>query len=238
VSNTNGFYLLLSYFLPGNQEGTQAVRSCIQQRYLTNPNDQKTAAIAMIQDSQFTCNPRWTLDAMHAKSKPVYLMDYAFWASKGAAVHASDLFPTFWSSTANVTTVATALALQLGKSETIIAALLSQVKRMYTYYQSYFVNFAINGDPNKGGSIPATWNLPSPQPTLSSVMQVSGNLLSPAQGFDNSYTDDEDTESTCGFWNEMASAVVESRAPTISCTPTAAATPAVNSDKSDYPGEL
>jgi hypothetical protein len=223
VTNTSGFDQLLSSFFTVNSPSQTAVRACIKQRYLPNPNgNQRTAASGVIRDSMFTCNVRYLYDALQRSQRNVWTMSYQFLSSQNAALHASDLVPTFWNDYTNVTAFAERLLClcQSGGSsscpylweiELALDAISDEIRKPY---QKYLMSYATTGQPNWSNS-PGNWIVPSPVgDNLANVMGVGFSAV-PSWAFYNT-TDDQVQRSTCNFWRTMAGAVTSGTVP--SCT--------------------
>ena len=170
----------------------------------------------MTRDALFTCNPRWLYNAAQTKGNmPVYLMEYAFYtfhlivANFTAAIHASDLLPTFWNSGLNSTEIADNFiypkvkCMQPLVTKFMVENFTAAVASMSQDYQKYLVGHAINGNPNLGNP-GATWNLPSVSgPELTDLLHVTTGTPE----FQDNYTDPLSLECICDFWAQMATDV-------------------------------
>jgi hypothetical protein len=168
----------------------------------------------MTRDALFTCTPRWLYNAAQKKGDmSVYLMEYAFYSFKllnvTAAIHGSDLLPTFWNSGLNPKEIANKFIYPRVKCinsripklavENFIAAVANKSRD----YQKYLVGHAISGDPNHGHPS-VTWDLPSVSGSeLTDLLHVTANTPE----FQNDYTDPLSLECICDFWAQMASDV-------------------------------
>ncbi|KAK3393507.1 Alpha/Beta hydrolase protein [Podospora didyma] len=118
ATNKDGFSRLLESFLPGESSARQQQRQCITQHYCpgTCKSGQIKSAELTMQDSMFTCNVRYSFDAVRAQkpsATPIYIMGYALCAKVDGffnplltislALHGSDLIPTFWNTGVNTT---------------------------------------------------------------------------------------------------------------------------------------
>ena len=145
---------------------------------------------ALLAESSFQCNVRYLSDAYDGKN---YNLQY----SVTPGFHATDLLPTFYDLNIDLTA--------LGND--VQYPLIPGFGSFAQAYQSYLVSHARSGDPNKFAkplNIPAAINWPkagsSSANTLTNVLNA-GDL-----GF-SVISDQETTESACGFWREVAAAV-------------------------------
>jgi len=223
IKQNSGFGDLLEAFIPGNSSVPTEQRGCITTAYCGSPDpssctDQRASAKAVIQDSMFTCNTRFAYDAAARQGLPVYLMDYAFYQNKDAAIHATDLLPMFWNYNTSVPVVAGKIHQFLpNQNLTAIEAYLTQMSSyVRSKYQRYFVNYAINGVPSNTQN-PEPWPTPSlgSGGVLGNVMQVTAG---PIKYFHSNYSDPLNTETTCQFWSTIASDVVNGVVPS-NCPP-------------------
>jgi carboxylesterase type B len=216
MTKTSGFNRLLTSSFPGNTSVREQQLACITTAYCGSGScaDQKASAKAMIQDVMFTCNTRFVYDAVARQGLPVYLMDYAFFEKEGAAVHATDLLPTFWNSNTDTFVVAARIHDLLPNipvsviNNTYLKVLKNQVR---SPYQRYLVNYAVNGVPSNNNN-PVKWKAPSVTGggMLANVMKVTGL---PFNYFQNGYQDPTNPKTTCQFWATMANDLVQGLVP-------------------------
>lgn len=216
VTKTSGFAQLLSSSFPGNTSDREQQLACITKAYCGSTSscaNQQASAKAMIQDAMFTCNTRFTFYAASGQGLPVWLMDYAFFANYGVAVHATDLLAAFWNSKTDVSAVAKQLQKMLPShpNEFLIKRYLNYLKNnVRSPYQRYLVSYAVNGSPNTGKN-KVIWNAPSVTDTglLDNVMRVRG----PYTYFDPSYQDATNPKINCDFWSAMAKHFMQGTVP-------------------------
>lgn len=147
----------------------------------------------MIRDSAFTCNTRQLFNAYPSIS---YMLRYSFF-KKALATHATDLIPTFINDESDAKNILIANNVSSLRADLYAFVINSGVK---SWYQDYLSSFGVYGNPNKGKKWDAqTWPLATQgKEEVSNVLEVysydSSRLIS----------DDQNTQSTCLFWNKMA----------------------------------
>ena len=145
---------------------------------------------ALLADSSFQCNVRYLSDAYDGKN---YNLQY----SVTPGFHGTDLLPTFYNLNVDLT------ALGVNAPFPLIPGFGSFAQA----YQSYLVSHARSGDPNtyaKLLNVPPAINWP--KAGSSSADELTNVLNAGDLGFDV-VSDNETTESVCGFWREVAAAV-------------------------------
>ncbi|MCJ1453701.1 hypothetical protein MMC28_004049 [Mycoblastus sanguinarius] len=133
------------------------------------------------------------------------MMDYAVHNLEHQAVHASDLFPTFWNANIDMARVLRDCKNVLEPLATKIAEYL---KSFAPAYQSYFTSHAIDGNPNShthGWANSSKWqNASSKGDKVTNVLRATGNSKTP---FITDYEDVVNTQSACAFWNQIAAEI-------------------------------
>ena len=209
VNETDGFSQFLNAFLPPDKY--QAEQDQINQHY-TNPNQQQRAA-QVIGDSSFYCNTRWAYDAYASVGGiGLYMIRYAFGALIDAAKHATDLPPTFWSSTIDESALEQALENAGVSSSAATAYVATQLPKLGAEYQRYLAPFAYSGAPGPYQTgffkLPA-WNsatVDSASGDLTNVMEARWGGL-PFADFKSPTTDTQNPSGTCSFWKSIAQSV-------------------------------
>ena len=168
--------------------------------------DQRLRAGDIIRDAVFTCNTRHLFNAYH-KIIPTYMMEYRLLALENAAVHGSDLFPTFYNNKLNMKDV---LEQCMSLPGLIAGQLAKYFIKFAPAYQSYFTSHAIDGDPN---SHTIGWAMTDKRKdhTWRKAIDVEGKIGNTmlalgldSKHFDPTYTDDINTEEACKFWEDLA----------------------------------
>ena len=170
--------------------------------------DQLYRVGALINNASFTCNTRQLFDAYNGKI-PTYMMNYHFLGKYDAAVHASDLLPTFCNNDINVADLLKNCAkIPAWKAVTIGP----YMKGTFApNYQSYLKSHAICGDPNKRAIGWAQQTIWRPSKTseddnhdhVRDVMQPRFPGIG-ENPFDIVDKDPNNTATSCGFWNDVA----------------------------------
>lgn len=191
------------------------VRGQIEKQYPSEDySDQVYRVAALINNSSFTCNTRQLFDAYNGKI-PTYMMNYHFLGNLDAAVHASDLLPTFCNNDTNVAN----LLINCAKIPWPIADLVGPYMKT-TFapgYQSYLKSHAIHGDPNTGAigmAAQSPWNVATTSPDdnrdhIRNVMQPQYEANSSVNPFQIASMDLTNTATFCGFWNDIASDIMQ-----------------------------
>ena len=209
VNADSGFSQFLNGFMPPAKYQTE--QDLINQHY--TDSNQRTRAAQVIGDSSFYCNTRWAYDAYaNLSGEGLYMMQYAFGELFGAAKHATDLPPTFWSSTIDEAALEEALengGVSSSKATTYVQTMLP---KLGSEYQRYLAPFAYSGAPGpyQTGvfSLPA-WNsatVDSASGDLTEVMQARWGGLFLAD-FKSPTTDTHNPSGTCSFWKSIAQSV-------------------------------
>lgn len=165
--------------------------------------DQRARAGAVIRDSVFTCNTRQIYEAYKNRSIGLYMMQYDFLASKNAALHGSDLLPSFWNGEMDTAKMFEAL-LHIDPTPAQAAAWAFDHLGYAPAYQSYFASHAVSGDPNSA----RRWNTkPWNNATdngleVTDVMETHFSVV--FNYFDGTTVDHINTRASCDFWTEMA----------------------------------
>ncbi|KAK3332026.1 Alpha/Beta hydrolase protein [Cercophora scortea] len=155
---------------------------------------QTARVTAFLRDSCFTCNVRY-LTAALGDSK-VWNMQYSVFPGQ----HATDLIPTFYSTSAITgSSFLDSIALLMAP---VVAPLVTGIS---TAMQSYFASYITTGNPNTKRAV---WNFP---PTVQWNHPVSGDSI---QGVVNvgdwgfgTVSDDQTGKAACGFWEAFARSV-------------------------------
>lgn len=205
------FDAFLKVFMPGNDFAS--IRDEINTTYAsTKFNNQLNRVGILIRDAAFTCNTRQLFDAYSSKI-PTWMMNYHFLAAYDAAVHASDLLPTFCNDDLNVAKLLSNCANVPWVEAKIIGP---YIRKTFAHeYQSFLKSHAIYGDPNKGaqgGAKKVEW----PVATTSSadnhdhVMNVMQPYY-PTTGppFQILGQDPNNTATSCEFWNHIAGEIMD-----------------------------
>jgi len=191
------------------------VRDHINATYASDRlNDQLTRVGTLIRDVAFTCNTRQLFDAYNGKIK-IWMMNYNFLAKYGAAVHASDLLPTFCNKYLD-------LADLLKTCGSVPASLANRLgpyvkNNLAPAYQSYLKSHAIHDDPNtgaKGGAAKVNWTTATTSGDddhdhARNIMQPYLPLLWWKPPFAMAPQDPINTASSCKFWNAIAAQIME-----------------------------
>lgn len=206
VTTDDGFSRFLDDFMPGDIYTPQ--KNAINQKYDVI-TDQKERAKAVIGDSSFYCNTRFVYDAYaQLKTAGVYMLKYEFFATFGAAVHASDLLPTFYSPSINVTALKYYLHQRTGISDTLLGQFIDRLPELAWEYQSYLTSFASLGLPkpaiDEAHDTMVAWNSATvgSSGNLENVMDASFHFFGP--DFTFPHTDTQNSNATCWFWSNMS----------------------------------
>ncbi|KAJ8131261.1 hypothetical protein O1611_g2365 [Lasiodiplodia mahajangana] len=197
ISTQDEFDEFLNDFLPG--PNMEIYRIAISKQYNCTADfdgDFHRCLSIIIRDSTFTCNTRNLFEAYPNSS---YMMQYAFpWDD--LAVHASDLIPLF---TNNRQQVAAIIESITGSTENGSAYSELLGDKIPSMYKNYFASLSLYGNPNVGPSQPeVSWPVANGSADkLSDVMRVSWDLF--GHNF-QLITDDQNANSTCSFWTELA----------------------------------
>ena len=210
----SNFDAFLNAYMPG--DSLAQVRSQINTTYASaNFNNQLNRIGILIRDAVFTCNTRQLFDAYNAKI-PTYMMNYHFLAKYDAAVHASDLLPTFCNNDIDVATLLHECA-NIPEYKALIVGPYMRTT-FAPAYQSYLKSFAIHGDPNKSaikGAAKVKWT-PATTSAADKYDHV-GNVMQPYFPFDIAFDppfeilaqDPNNTATACRFWNGIANEVMK-----------------------------
>ena len=206
VTNEANFSTFLGHSLPGNQYTDQ--RAQIVAKYGAESNT-CVRAESVIGDSSFDCNTRVIFDAYHTYSDvSVYMMQYdVFHLLKHNALHATDLFPTFYNDDIDKDAVAQIIqdATDLS-NKTIQWYINSFLPAQAAIYQTYLTNFAIKGSPKANSSV-FVWE------TAYNISGEVHNVMEAALGLDGIHlvpkftfhtVDSENTDESCSFWGNMS----------------------------------
>jgi hypothetical protein len=223
VTDTSGFDTLLGYFLPSKYSDiAQSVTD--QYKIWTNGNNNTEMAKQVIRDALFTCNTRYLYNSMsqNQQAQNAYMMDYQYLKNFDLAVHGSDLLPTFWDSSVDLTCLSCFFynnfdISQLCDNDTTPDNCISKIENrlsltvsiLHKNFQNYLVSHAINDTPNwkdKSILIP-TWKPVVAGDTFTNVMQVNYNGLSSA--FTPGASDQFNTAPRCTYWSNIANQVME-----------------------------
>ena len=197
--------------MPGNE--MSKVRDQINKRYPSGKyKDQLYRVGELIRDASFTCNTRQLFDAYKGKIN-TWMMNYHFLANFDAAVHASDLLPTFCNNDTPVSKLLQdCLHIPAGKANLIGP----YMRKIFSpNYLSYLKSHAIHGNPNdgaKGLAKKTKWQPSTTRPDdnhdhVRDVMQprypdIFGNA------FEVVDKDPNNTATSCGFWNDVAAEIM------------------------------
>ena len=203
IHSMTDFTTFLNNFMPKEHNAKQ--RRAIDSQYASSRYPGKAGpwnrVHDAIQDSSFICNTRFLFDAYHGTNPatPAYMMQFAVGQTKGAAVHAADLFPTLWNTDVNKTDLINYLrnTIKVTEPDIELGALFGFEKGFFPYYPAYLASFATSGRPQPDGL--TTWSPAVQGEQLSSVMEVS---LWP--GWNNNYVDSQKDNSICSFWRNMS----------------------------------
>jgi hypothetical protein len=142
------------------------------------------------------------------------MKNYDFLAEYDAAVHASDLLPTFCNNDLNVADLLSNCAHVPVADARIIGPYIRKI--FAPEYQSYLKSHAIYGDPNKGaqgGAKKVNWPVATTGTAdiythVMNVMQpyYPGLIGSPFQILGQ---DPNNTATSCEFWNHIASEIID-----------------------------
>ncbi|KAI0601467.1 carboxylesterase family protein [Biscogniauxia sp. FL1348] len=201
ITSQKEFDEFLHRFLP--HPGLDSEIDAVREKYNCTANfggDFFQCLSIVIRDSSFTCNTRNLFEAYPTAS---YMMQYTFTSIK-TAFHAVDLLPLFMNNQQEVVDILESTRnISNGVAE-IYAGYLD--KHISKIYQSYFASLALSGDPNKFAASKSPLWLPADRSAdqLSHVMSVRSPLFPlPSINFKN-ITDDQNSNSTCSFWTEIA----------------------------------
>ena len=176
--------------------------------------DQRLRAGDIIRDAVFTCNTRHLFNAYH-NIVPTYMMEYHLFALENAAIHGSDLFPTFYNNKLNMKDV---FEQCMSVPGLIAGQLAKYFIKFAPAYQSYFTSHAIDGDPNShtiGWARTDKRNDHTWRKAVDVGGKIGNTMLALGLGpnprgpgysihFDPSYTDEINTEEACKFWEGLA----------------------------------
>ena len=189
------------------------VRAAIKSQYPLSAysKDQRKRAAAVIRDSSFTCNTRYLFDAAQRSNTTAWMMQYNYLDYWGAAMHAADILPTFWTADWDLVGF---LKNQLpagyftGLEANWVGGCIADLAPAF---QSYFMSHAVAGDPNRyrreGNPV---WG-----PARDGEDGQMGEVLDVkhvgifGHEFYNASVDSINTRSACGFWREVAYVVTE-----------------------------
>ena len=206
----DGLDTFLGYFLPGDDYSKQ--RKSISSQKMYWGDDARARAKLIVRDSIFTCNTRFVYDAF-SENGTVYMLNYGYmkdWPWH-AALHASDLLPTFWSYDTDLDAIVKVLRklkpdLPPFVTDGFIKEFLRLTMTPFAYrYRHYLVSHAISGNPNQ----PQVKDSPCWAPgkktddTLGNVMETKLAPYKRGGDFNVAATDSMNTESTCQFWRNM-----------------------------------
>ena len=204
----------LTNFMP--QPDLESIKTDIDNRYNSGRfygNQLRRAAI-LIRDSTFTCNTRQLFDAYRGQSNiTTYMLSYGFLNIVGAAVHASDLVPTFVNQDTDVP------ALIANCDQNILKQFGAKLVGGYIHdtlapeYQSKLISHAIYGDPNNisaPGSQKVQW-----KPARTHSVDMGNQLWDvlkvedlPSGNPFSSGPDNINTADICGFWDDVAQEIM------------------------------
>ena len=157
--------------------------------YLTETDRVK----AFLSTSDFVCNVRFAADA-YSSVASVYNLQY----SVTPGYHATDLLPTFYNLNLNLT------ALGVDNAYPLVPGFggLAQA------YQAYLTSQARSGSPN---TYALTANTPPAinWPTVSDSGDAFAGVLDVSDIGFTLITDEQNTKSICGFWEQVAAAVTD-----------------------------
>ena len=200
--------------MPGNEFAR--VRDQINARYASkNFDNQLNRVGTLIRDASFTCNTRQLFDAYNGKIS-TWMMNYHFLAKYGAAIHASDLLPTFCNDNLNVADLLHKCA---NISELKALAIGPYIRKTFAPdYQSYLKSHAIYNDPNTGaiaGAKKVHWPL-----ATTSAADNHDHVMNVMQPYYPDFPvtnppfkilaqDPNNTATSCGFWNDIATQIMD-----------------------------
>ena len=211
--NVDLFDKFIADFIP--QDALAYLRDTISDQYPSSKyaddtcsaGNQKLRVADVIRDAVFTCNTRLLFDAYRGMI-PTYMMEYSVFRDVNAAVHASDVLPTFWNKDISMKKVFTECGSV--KDSFVVDAVAAYFNTFAPAYQSYLTSHAIDGDPNsnkRGLAKLSKWRTASTSADgdkVTNVMRANG----PGKiTFNAGYTDTINTLSACGFWNNIAAAI-------------------------------
>ena len=186
------------------------VRAAIETQYPAQGppynGDQRARAGAVIRDSVFTCNTRQIYEAYKNRSIGLYMLQYDFLSSLNAALHASDLLPTFWNREMDTAKTLEKL-LQLPAFLANFFASLFDISGYAPGYQSYFASHAVSGNPNSARRWnTVTWNNATDNgKEVTNVMETQFSAI--FSFFDGTTVDHINTRAACDFWTNVASQI-------------------------------
>lgn len=219
--NEQRFQDFLESFLP--ESDMAPIRQQVSNRYpaknyqsLKCPapllHDQRLRVADVIRDAVFTCNTRLLFNAYNKKI-PTYMMEYHLFAAEGAAVHGSDILPTFYNNKINMENVFE----QCMNVPTVLASMAAKYFVQFApAYQSYFTSHAIDGNPNShtigwakdDANNSHTWRTAiDVEGKINNTMRAMGPNapgFPPSKHFEPDFTDDINTEDACQFWQDLA----------------------------------
>ncbi|KAK3503603.1 Alpha/Beta hydrolase protein [Neurospora crassa] len=176
-------------------------------------DSQATRMAAFLRDSCFTCNVRYLAEA-YTPSR-TYLMQYSVFPY----LHATDLLPTFFTSTPASSSSSSPQTILDCLSTFFAPALAPFVSGISMAMQSYFASFIVSGDPNtyrKGLlNLPPviSWGKPSGIATAGSKAASSeermGGVLNVGDWGFTTVRDDQNERTPCEFWKGFAREVSE-----------------------------
>ncbi|KAI0543476.1 alpha/beta-hydrolase [Xylaria curta] len=209
ITNNDTFVAFLSTVLPGERLAPQ--RETIIKQYDCGQRfagDYRACMNAMIRDLAFTCNTR---DLIAAYPSKTHAMMYGFPIAR-LARHATDLVALFGNSFDEVKDLVN-LVVMNETLASVFADLLVNTNVMKAY-QTYFASFALSsGDPNMlprpklSRGIAPDWPIADgSEDALRNVLTV----LAPGvtDPFLLSKPDNQNTESSCKFWTNLAKDIV------------------------------
>ncbi|KAH9905108.1 Alpha/Beta hydrolase protein [Xylariomycetidae sp. FL2044] len=198
VQTEADFDSFLNQFI--REDSLSSVRDAIKAQYPVSQyaNSQNQRLKAVIGDSTFYCNTRQMFDAYYP-AIPVYMMMYQFGLKY--ALHATDLLPTFWTPSFNVSAFLETYVCALRGHGWIVRQLAAAMNQLAPLFQSYLADLAVSGDPSAHTHETIAWGratlTPDGNNMLAFVTQAGPFFLA-------NQTDTQNTRQVCSFWNEVS----------------------------------
>ena len=203
IQTEDNFTQFLLGYLPSPKYDAQRLLINNTYGWINKPNDR---AHAVIQDWAFTCNTRFVYDAYGKKGNTgLYMMQYDFGKDFLGAVHGAYSLPLFHNSDASEALVEY-LEDKAHKSHTAAQTVVKAIAWLSGSYQPRLATFAATGAPAGPWPSKEWYNATADgSGDLTKVMKVW--LALPPVGPFMSPTDTQNNQTTCDFWNQMASSL-------------------------------
>ncbi|KAL9619367.1 MAG: hypothetical protein Q9160_006047 [Pyrenula sp. 1 TL-2023] len=202
IKSAADFTKFVERFMP--EDKLAPVREIIELKYPSSFwRDHKSRLGDVIRDALFTCTTRQLYDT-YKNSTSTYMMQYNVFQTFGAAVHASDLIPTFYSPYMDHDYFFSEF-LKIGWIKRVLVK--KVFKDLSPLFQAYFVSHAITGNPNSYSleSNPVKWRNASDNGNkITNVMKVQAGARPLWHHFKGNSVDKINTNAACGFWKLIA----------------------------------